>query len=345
MTLRVARACSFTTRADLCPVCEARLIPYLPRCSRCKAELPCDAGISPRPAGDSGLGAHSELSGDAKAPPARAARSAGTVRLGHLTDIHIGDSPQGNKGPSRFEVLSWWFDELRRSEVDVIVISGDLVQKGNDERSLTLVREQLDRSGVPWCVVPGNHDVPQPGELDYFRAIFGRYPRVESRGGAACILLDSNAGIPPDERGIYDRNVAILERKIGTCITEGRVGGEQLEQAARLLEKRGEPRVLVLHHHLVPQEPERTPVYFKEDLLGTMGVLQDAAAVTAWAAKHSVRLVLHGHKHVMMRAGVHQGGLLVLNGGNSTNGPPYRARLIDLDPEGQRRVYDVEMMK
>ena len=80
-----------------------------------------------------------------------------------------------------------------------------------------------------------------------------------------------------------------------------------------------------------------------DTVLGTMGVLQDADAVRCWAVEHKVTLVLHGHKHAMLRTGMLGGEILLLNGGSSTQAPGPRARLVDFLEGHHRRVVEVEL--
>lgn len=323
MALRVRADGLFGEPHQACGACGSRLIPYVPRCMRCGAVRPRKLHEDP--------------------PLLELGPTGGGLRLGHLTDLHVG---KAGSNPSRLECFRWWLEEFKKAGVDAVAVSGDLVENGGDRRSLRQVRETLERSAIAWCAVPGNHDIPQGDEPNNMGLEFGIYPRVESRGGIEFILLDSNAGIQLEERGLFDRLVPSARRAFGLCVTGGRVGRPQLETASKLLgTERTQPRVLVLHHHLAYQKAELLGGILPEDVASTMEVLQDAAAVTTWAVDHGVKLVLHGHKHVMMRAGVHHGGVVVLNGGSSTSGPPYRARLVDLLPDGERRVIEVEMLR
>ncbi len=297
--------------ARTCEGCGSRLIPYIPACASCGAPVTSDARR-----GERGL-----------------AKPAGVTRIAHLSDLHV---RPGSPAIGAFEA---WLRELGSVEVDMLVVSGDLVDRGDDLESMKLVHRALLRSGLRWCVVPGNHDVEGPTRAHNFEALFGRYPRVEHHGGVDFVLVDSNAGLAEEERVWGERMFARYK-----CFTEGRVGSEQMAAVEALLTP-GSRRVLVLHHHLAYQSADPligSSRVVDETVLGTMLPLHDADSVRGWAARNAVSVVLHGHKHVMMRAGVHLGGLLVLNGGSST-GLPYRARLLDLGPEGQRTAIEIEM--
>lgn len=322
MKLRWTGATAFDVAApSACAVCGTRKVPYLPRCSACGAPSPKGGGLGPSPSAE-------------KAPD--------TTRVAHLTDLHVGKSDE------RRAHVEGWLGELARVGVDVVVVSGDLVERARDDGGLATVARLLARAGMASVVVPGNHDVERPGERPAFdRHFSGAYPRVETHNGVDFLLVDSTAGLPRDERGGAERAFAKF-----FCWTEGRVGQPALDSLARSLEGRSpRPRVLVLHHHLVHQPAELVPhpsVGVRESVIGTMRALHDAAVVRSFCERHRVQLVLHGHKHAMTRAGVQSGRILVLNGGSSTQataGGTVRARVVDvpLDASGAMRVHEAAL--
>ncbi len=299
-----------TSGPGVCVTCGEWLVRYVPYCTVCKTPFE-------GPAPGEGLLDPKEKTG-------------GTVRLAHLSDLHLG---RPLVKPDPLEVLRIWLGAFVEARADVVVISGDLVQRAGDKRSLRAARGALEASSLPFVVVPGNHDVGRPGVLGPFEEIFGSFPRIEAHGGVNFLLLDTNAGLLPDERRRHERLFARI-----ACFVEGRVGEGQLERLDEALSNADDgPRVMVLHHHLVSQ-PNRSRRF------GLMAPLQDAHAVRRWAVANRVVLALHGHQHVMRRAGVQSGGLVVLNGGSSTLiGPPYRARIVDILEDGRRRVIPVEL--
>ncbi len=301
---------SSTVGPGTCQTCGEWLIRYVPFCAICFTPIEKAAPEEP-------MRRSTDKSEDA-------------VRLVHLSDLHLG-RPLAKPNP--LDLLRIWLGAFSDAQVDVVVISGDLVQRSNDRKSLAAVRRALEDSSIPFVVVPGNHDVGRPGKHGAFEDVFGSFPRVETHAGVTFLLVDSNAGLPPHERRRHERLFARV-----VCFVEGRVGGAQLEKLDSLLgASEPGPRVMVLHHHLVPQ-PNRSVK------LGLMFPLQDAHSVRRWAVSRRVALALHGHHHVMRRAGVQSGGLVVLNGGSSTLvGPPYRARIIDLYQGGNKRVIPVEL--
>lgn len=93
----------------------------------------------------------------------------------HLTDLHVGQSDQDHLFPAikeRFwEDVQKYSDEQRAGEIDLILFSGDLVQRGSREEFerfeelLLDVRQQL-APGAVFLAVPGNHDLTRPKAAD-----------------------------------------------------------------------------------------------------------------------------------------------------------------------------------
>jgi 3',5'-cyclic AMP phosphodiesterase CpdA len=301
-----------------------RLVPYIPRCAECGAPSPRAFEVRER-------------------TERALARPEGAIRIGHLSDLHIGQRTSEHLDP-----LAWfriWLERFREHEVDAVVVSGDLVHRPADREGLLGARAVLEESGLPWVVVPGNHDISRPGWSEVFHEIYGRYPRVETLAGVTFVLLDSMAGLPMAERELAEKLYGDV-----VCYTEGRIGRRQLAAADALLERSDDDhRVLVLHHHLTRQHPDpmfEAPLVgpvLDEDLFDTMKTLHDAEEVCQWAAARRVRVVLHGHKHLFQQPGVRDGGIVVLNGGSSTLERRKRARLVDMLSDGGMRVRNVEL--
>ncbi len=316
MRLRLVRATTYAQGKDAsCPGCREPLPRYVHFCPECGLELkkPQSEGLD-----------------DPEAPP-----PPGAFRLAHLSDLHLADTPSGLE---RLAIFEGWLAALGRCHVDGLVVSGDLSEIPDLER-FRMAWVLLRDSGLRWVVVPGNHDVEVPGSPGAFEQVFGAFPRVETWGPLELVLLDSNAGLAVEERGMLEGGMGRLK-----CFTEGRVGQEQLARVEPQLGASGERiRVMVVHHHLSPQHAERLMPLVDDTVLGTMGVLQDADAVRCWAVEHKVTLVLHGHKHAMLRTGMLGGEILLLNGGSSTQAPGPRARLVDFLEGHHRRVVEVEL--
>lgn len=69
-----------------------------------------------------------------------------------LTDIHV---TSGNKREAALQTI---VEEINRSGVPFVVVSGDLTNRGSD-RELKNVKDILDGLGMPYYAIPGNHEL------------------------------------------------------------------------------------------------------------------------------------------------------------------------------------------
>lgn len=152
-------------------------------------------------------------------------------RLLQLTDLHLFADAAGRLHgvPTRAnlnEVLAHVAEHAGR--LDCVVVTGDLAQ---DERLETyaVVRDALNRLGIPYEVLSGNHD-----NRDAMRQVFpeigqsvaGRVTFVRTLGSWRLIGLDSQ-----------------IAGEVG-----GRLGVAQLEWLRGLLEESAVPTLLFVHH-------------------------------------------------------------------------------------------------
>jgi len=139
-----------------------------------------------------------------------------TLRIGYLTDLHLrmnipGHSPAPKRHCRRVAaLLPRALERLRRAAPDLLVCTGDLVDAPTEaivadrdapgvEEDMRYVRQQLDRCGIPYIALPGNHD-PLP---DAFYRVFPRPPRVTRLNGCRVVSFHEDAyvgGEPPCTR-------------------------------------------------------------------------------------------------------------------------------------------------
>lgn len=234
------------------------------------------------------------------------------MRIVHLSDLHVGKSDE--EWPATVALCA----HARRLAPDAVVVSGDLIDPPDDDGLLRDVHGALESIGVPYVVVPGNHDVRLPGANMVFERYFGEFPRIERIGGATFLLFDSFGGLPVGERN--DDDVDCF-RNTG-CWGDGRIPRSQFEAMERNLRDDDDVRLAVVHHHLEPSPDEK------------VNPLQNAAELGAWCAKHRVTHVFVGHWHeTAAPAEVH--GVTRLRIGRSTKAP-YPFGVLDLDDRSYR---------
>jgi outer membrane protein assembly factor BamB/predicted phosphohydrolase len=74
-----------------------------------------------------------------------------TLKFAFLTDIHIVE------GSANVENLNLAVDEINLSDVDMVIVTGDITNDGSDAE-LNLAKSILDKLTKPSLVIPGNHE-------------------------------------------------------------------------------------------------------------------------------------------------------------------------------------------
>jgi len=210
---------------------------------------------------------------------------------------------------------------MRPASHYVVVVTGDLVDKGTRLGNYETARLALDRlrsGGFHVLTVPGNHDygsgfAEERRFVPLFKeAFFGDpnvvYPKLDIIGGIAFIGLDTMA----EELEWHDRLFA-----------QGELGGEQLRRLDALLRDRTvrgcRRRVVYMHHH--PFDPH--PLAQLRDSDGLREVLM---------AHGNVAALLYGHNHAGRKANGKWGIPRCYDGGSATRkgGSAGEHRVMDL---------------
>ncbi|MBC3762004.1 phosphodiesterase [Quadrisphaera oryzae] len=191
--------------------------------------------------------------------------------LAHLSDPHL---PSGALAAGPARALHTALGRTAALDVDAVVVTGDLVDRGTPQEYAVL-REVLDDAArsmrAPVLLAAGNHD-----DADALVAAFGGTPHL---GGGASTRYAVD--LPGARLLVLDSAV----RGQGA----GRLGAEQLTWLrAELAAHPDTPALLALHH---PPTPVGVP------FLDGMG-LEDAGALAVVVAEHrQVVRVLAGHVH------------------------------------------------
>lgn len=146
------------------------------------------------------------------------------VRLGLITDLHYRDAVPGDSKNARREgrrigeLLPRCLDEMRKAGVALVVCAGDCVddesQPGAME-DLAALHRVMVRSGLPFVVVPGNHD-PAPAE---FYRVFPRPERWRRVGGCDVVVFGDDEPVPGKEQA--RRPAAVLREVEREILTPG----------------------------------------------------------------------------------------------------------------------------
>ncbi len=187
----------------------------------------------------------------------------------HISDLHFG-------WPYVEEVGEAVLRTIEAERPDAVVISGDLVQRGDWRHMWEAAKAWLRRLTRPALVVPGNHDIPLWNPLRRFLAPFARYRRYVARETDPVLHVPGAviAGISTPRPWTLDL---------------GYIAHRQLERVRRALVA-APPRavrVVALHHGLLPQ---REAGRVRHHVRGHVRAVRHLIAA-------GVRLVLSGHNH------------------------------------------------
>lgn len=229
------------------------------------------------------------------------------IRIGHLSDIHVPAMEAMRPRDFLTKRLTGWLNfKLHRQHeyqitvldhaiarlidaaVDIVIVSGDLSNLAFREEFERAHQHlsALDRAGIPWRVIPGNHDRYLASAVDgSFERIFAQnlgrplsdntpWPWIEELEGATIIGINSALPTPPFSAW-------------------GEVGEAQLQtlrDAKTRIQERGRPLVLAVHHHL-----GKAPNKKRDENRN----LRDHIDLTLLAHGLGASLVVHGHNHYL----------------------------------------------
>lgn len=194
--------------------------------------------------------------------------------LAHLSDLHLGRSPDGDAEVARAVAAL--------DGIDHVVISGDVTHRGRAGEHAqfeALFGDLVARGRV--SVVPGNHD--RLG--DDLGARLHQGPRVQARAAAGLFV------VRVDSTGAHNRFL---------LAGHGRLDDDVVDQAARAVAAApaGHLVVVTLHHHPLPLPEETLP----ERVASRVGLPYAQELRLGARLLHRLRgrcdLVLHGHRHV-----------------------------------------------
>lgn len=187
----------------------------------------------------------------------------------HISDLHAGRTFH----PRVAERLAREAHDLRP---DLLVISGDLVQRADFVAQWEAIIEYLQQLPEPRLIVPGNHDVPLFHLVERFFRPLDRYRRH--------ISTNLNPAFERPGLVVIGGNSAY-----GWTIDGGYVSREQQRTMAQLFARYPDDvcKIAVLHHGVV-----RPPGCEKRS------IVCNAAEVTQMLEQSGVDVMLCGHHHV-----------------------------------------------
>lgn len=189
--------------------------------------------------------------------------------IAQFSDLHCGD-PRYDP-----DMLERVIDDINDLCPNLVVVTGDLTVNGyRDEYEIA--RAQIDRLHCPEVqVIPGNHDSRNVGYLHFIDMFGTRWDRRELSFGARHPAVGERVRVVSVDSSKPDLN-------------DGEIGRHRYEWLAAQLDGPPAFTIVAVHHHLIG-----IPGTGRE-----RNIVLDAGDVLEILDRHSVDLVLAGHRHV-----------------------------------------------
>ena len=192
------------------------------------------------------------------------------ITLMHISDLHAG--PAFN--PDKAELIIREAAEIRP---DLMVLSGDLVQRADFIWQWREIAAFIDRLPQPRVIVPGNHDIPMFNQVARYLWPFHRFQKHISPELQPVVEIEGMV-------------VVGVNTVRSFTIEGGKLNRRKIARMEATLKRYGDDicKVVVMHHHVV--QPPGPPDHKKDVIVGARETL---AALDRGGAE----LVLCGHIH------------------------------------------------
>lgn len=242
-----------------------------------------------------------------------------------FSDPHLYDTTLGTTGLAFYQYLNRDRKMLRESEAilqavverisndnsQIVLIPGDLTKDGELQNHLLMAKylRKLEISGKKVYVVPGNHDINNPGSFSYADGKISRVPTVTAEefkkiyaefGFNEAISTDPNGSLsyiaePTNGVWLFCLDACRWRENEGSdeAITGGRFNEKTMEWIrAKLAEGRSKNKILIgmMHHNLVEH-------FVGQSLVFPDYIVEDWEEVCNTFAEFGLNLVFTGHNH------------------------------------------------
>ncbi len=248
-----------------------------------------------------------------------------------LQMIRRGDGKLVQRSPELLEAL---VAEALHQRPDVVILTGDLTYNGERQSHLELAAamDRLWDEGIPVYVLPGNHDINNPGAVAFsayayapaasvtpeeFRAIWSRclLPAETARGMSYTVRLEAGVWLAMTDVCVYEDSVEAVGR-----FTD--LHADWLTDVLAEAREAGAAVIAATHQNLLRQTPFRTDGYTMESGERMRAILQAAG----------VRLNLSGHIHIQHTA---RAGELTDAATGAFSVSPHRWGLVTVTEDGR----------
>jgi Icc-related predicted phosphoesterase len=246
------------------------------------------------------------------------------IRIGAVADLHYTKSPQPQHS------LQELFAQASRA-CDILVLPGDLTDRGLPEEAHALAREIHSAVNVPVIAVLGNHDFESGREQEVkqilseagIKMLDGEAVEVHGIGFAGVKGFCGGFG----KRALGPWGEDIIKKFVHEAVEEAL----KLESALARMRSLAR-RVAILHYSPIQATVEGEPC----EIFPFLGSSRLEEPLT----RYPVDVVVHGHAHRGAHAGRTAGGVPVYNVGlpvlqrTFPDRPPFQVIELALDPDG-----------
>jgi 3',5'-cyclic AMP phosphodiesterase CpdA len=130
------------------------------------------------------------------------------------------------------------------------------------------------------------------------RAFFAYVERIEAARATLMALFPVAVPLPESNAVVFVLNSVSRVSRHPALNAIGRIGKQQYLRLEQLARTRPEPLKLVAVHHHIVRRGEENSFGFWHRLFAKFTVLGDAAPLVKFCARHGVRAVMNGHRHL-----------------------------------------------
>lgn len=258
------------------------------------------------------------------------------MKIVHISDLHFGYTASGDNCSTKSAILiSELIKRCAPAPDYIVVITGDIVDKGRKVEQLNEVKVILDgltNNRIRYLICPGNHDygagnlISEKHQQEFKEIFYGNsfypFPTHTIIENTVFIGLDSLQGEFDSSDGQFDDNGYRGDRG-----PDGSLGSRQRDELKKILALPEvvscRYRVVYLHHH---------PFY---NAFAKISALHDSPALGKILKEADIDLLMFGHKHKGdILGGDHWGIPRIFDGGSSTGKKmekPTPVRVLDLE--------------
>ncbi len=221
------------------------------------------------------------------------------VKILQLTDLHVNGALDM---PITFSIMK---QTVYKTEPDLIVLTGDLFSSGCSEKNVRQLITFMDKFGLPWAAVLGNHDDETPYPMQELGAILEKGERS---------LFET--GNVPDMYGNYSYDLCFQDGSLFQLIfMDSRGKGftqdsvifyENTVNASKARTPSGKPLDNFLFYHIPLAEQNTAIQAWQSGAASGFGTLREPSCVQETDAAffekvlelNATKAMIYGHDHV-----------------------------------------------